>query len=536
VAADPLPDARERRPNERFDAVVVGSGFGGAAVARQLARAGLSVVVLERGGRPRRDETAWDTQAIHGDRIYRGDAPYVSDEPRPNTVTYPDEAVGGRSVFYGAASFRMRPEDFTADRFPADAPRPPDWPVTYDHLAPAYDEAEWSLGVSGRAGADPLEPPRRRGYPDPPAPYGTTATRIDRAGRTLGLSPFPIPLAINFNGAPERETCIRCMTCDLFPCQIAAKNDLEQTLLPDAAAHGAEIRPRTAVVGLERAGERIRAVECVDLNAERRYTIEAGAVIVSAGAIHSPALLLASGLGSVEPNGPLIGRYLMRHCAGIVIGIFPFQTNPERRFHKQVAFTDFYFGREGRSPEGPWGTIQSLQTPPPDYIHSQSPYPWFINGIGAWTLKFQSYLLCLAEDLPLYENRVVLDTGRRDRLGIPYTRLVHDYHPRDLAARRGLVREARRILRRAGAIVRVAIPVRTFSHAVGTCRFGTDPAESVLDPWCGFHGIGNLFVVDGSFMPSSAGVNPSLTIAAMGLRVGAHLADDWDRRVKGGAA
>lgn len=522
--------------SERWDVVVVGSGFGGSTVALRLARAGLRVLILERGKRVRRDESAWDSHAIHVERLYRSDSPYVTDEPRSGTINYPDEAVGGRSVFYGAASLRMRPEDFSGDRFPPSGPRPPDWPLTYDELAPFYDEAEWAIGVAGLAGADPIEPPRGRAYPMRPAPYGTSATKISQAGQQLGLAPFPIPLAINFEGAHDRSRCVQCMTCDLFPCKIGAKNDLAETVVPQALAAGAQLRPRTAVVRLEQRDGRIHAVECVDLDGNRRYTLTPDAVVLSAGAIHSPALLLHSGLGALEPSGALIGRSLMRHCAGIVIGIFPFQTNPERQFHKQVAFTDFYFGRDNRSPVGPWGTIQALQTPPPEYIHSQSPYPTFINGIGAWTLKFQAYLLCIAEDLPQHENRVELDWSRQDALGLPYTRLVHQYHPRDLDARRALVRECRRILRRAGSLVRVSIPVRTFSHAVGTCRFGEDPATSVLDPWCGLHGVGNLFVVDGSFMPSSAGVNPSLTIAAVGLRAGAHLAEHWDRRIQGGAA
>jgi hypothetical protein len=257
---------------------------------------------------------------------------------------------------------------------------------------------------------------------------------------------------------------------------------------------------------------------------------------VSAGAIPSPALLLRSGLGDVGPNGSVIGRHLMRHCSGIMIGVFPFRTNPERLFHKQVALTDFYFGREGDAPHGPWGSIQSLQTPPPVFVRHEAPYPAPIGQLAAKSLAFQAYLLCMAEDLPQWENRVDVDATQTDPLGLPITSVHHTYLERDLQARTALYRQAGRILRRAGALFRLRFPIHTYSHALGTCRMGTDPATSVVDPWCGFHGIPNLFVVDGSFMPSSGGVNPSLTIAANGFRVGAHLVEHWDDRVQGKAS
>jgi choline dehydrogenase-like flavoprotein len=255
--------------------------------------------------------------------------------------------------------------------------------------------------------------------------------------------------------------------------------------------------------------------------------------VVSCGAIASAALLLHSGLGDVQPNGDLIGRYLMRHCSGIVIGLFPFRTNPERQFHKQVAITDFYFGRAGSDPQGPWGSIQALQTPPPEYVKNVTAYPPPIPQIGAATIQFQSFLLCLAEDLPRPENRVVLHGHRTDPYGMPIARVYHKYTKRDVQARRSLYREARRILRKAGSLIRVRLPIHTYSHAVGTCRFGNDPATAVLDRWCGFFGVTNLFVVDGSFLPSSGGVNPSLTIAANGLRVGEHLVRHFDEVVRG---
>jgi hypothetical protein len=223
----------------------------------------------------------------------------------------------------------------------------------------------------------------------------------------------------------------------------------------------------------------------------------------------------------------------MRHCSGVVIGIFGSRTNPEQVFHKEVSIADHYWGPEdGRLPEGPWGMIQGLQVPPPEYIAAMGRVP--IGTIGAKTADRQIYMLCMAQDLPNPENRVVLDSSKADVYGAPIPRLFHRYSRRDRGARKALYNVAASVLRRAGALVRVRKPIDTFSHALGTCRFGSNPETAALDPWCRFFGVRNLFVVDSSFMPTSGGVNPSLTIAANALRVGRHIVEEWDTIATGG--
>jgi choline dehydrogenase-like flavoprotein len=516
-----------------WDMVVVGTGFGGSMVALAAVRAGLRVLLIERGRWVERDDTAWDTRAILLDRKYRSASPFET--PRygfGRTQVFPDEAVGGKSPFYGAASFRLREADFQLrQRYPGVCSDAVDWPIGYQDLAPFYDEAERLLGVVGVAGLDPTEPPRSAGYGAAPPPFSAPARRVAETATTLGLHPFPIPLAINYASTDGRRPCIQCLTCDLFPCKIGAKNDLSVTVLPAAIAGGATVLHSTIALRLVRDGKRVTGVDCLDLATGRRFTVACRVCVVSAGAIPSASLLLASGLGAVEPNGAWIGRNLMRHCSGIVIGIFGSPTNPERVFHKQVAIADFYWGARdgGRSsppPAGPWGIIQALQVPPPEYIAAEGGFP--IGTIGAMTADRQIFLLCIAQDLPDPANRVEIDPAMTDRFGAPIPRVFHRYSARDRQARSALHREAARILRRAGAVIRVRKPINTFSHAVGTCRFGEDPARAVLDPWCRFFGVPNLYVVDASFFPSSGGVNPSLTIAANALRVGQRIVAEWD--------
>ncbi len=519
-----------------WDCIVVGSGFGGSTVALKLASAGLNVLVLERGKRVDRDATAWDPRAILVERKYESTSPVEVDERSGRRRTHFDAAVGGNSIFYGAASLRLRPEDFDAPSnvssdTPEFGPRM-SWPIEYGDMEPFYSEAEREIGVAGVMGSDPYEPPRSHGFSETPPPFGSSARLIANAAERLGLKPFPLPLAMNFGAEFDRPRCEMCMTCDLFPCRICAKNDMAVTLLPKAEALGVTVRERTIVKRLAVSNGKVRGVECIDLNTGEETTAYCDLCVVSGGAIASAALLLSSGLQHVEPNGELIGRYLMRHCSGIVIGIFPFKTNPEHRFHKQLAISDFYHGHPSKEPKGPWGLLQTLQTPPAEYIHHASPYPSVIGHIGAWTLQYQCYLLCIAQDVPNSENRVDLDPVHKDQHGVPIARVFHKYAQRDLGARKALYREANRILRQAGSLIRLRFPIHTYSHAVGTTRFGTNSEEAVLDPWCRFFGVSNLFVVDGGFMPTSGGVNPSLTIAANGFRVGAHIAEHWSDYVR----
>lgn len=518
-----------------WDAIVVGSGFGGGFAALTLAQAGRRVLLLERGTWASRDDSAWDPQAILIEQKYRSQTPYEAPQFSGRKLIFPNEVIGGNSIFYGGASLRLRESDFERRSRNQSQDLPVglcDWPVTYETLAPFYDEAEAILGVVGQDGADPTEPPRSHPYPTSPPQLGSTAKLLASAAEQLGMRPFHIPLAINFEGNHGRARCVRCTTCDLFPCKIGAKNDVSVTVLPAAEQHGAQIRGRVVVTGLQHRNGRITGVSGIDLESGRRFEATSDITIVSAGAIASPSLLLASGLDGIATGHALIGRYLMRHCSGIAIGMYPFVTNPEQRFHKQVAITDFYEGSSDHAgPSGPWGMIQGLQAPPVEYVRGQAPFP--INRIGAATVRYQGFLLCIAEDEPYRDNRVVLDPRQRDHFGSPLARVEHRYSRRDRAGRRALLRQASRVLRKSGALLRVRKTINTFSHAVGTCRFGDDPQHSATDVYCRVHGVPNLFVVDGSFMPTSGGVNPSLTIAANALRVGRHIAAHWDTYAHG---
>lgn len=504
------------------DAIVIGSGFGGAGVAHSLVSAGRSVLMLERGDWVPRGPDNWLAESAG-----MLTAHYTLESP---VVTRTDWGVkqqggwylvGGPSVFYGGVSLRFREADFTP---------PPgltgdsgaEWPIRYADLEPWYGRAEALLGIAGSTGEDPTEPPRSTPYPQPPGRLALISERLAGAARGLGLRPFRLPLAINY-GSPGRASCIACTTCDGFACAISAKNDLATTILPDLVARGMTLRTGVVVTGLEEEGGRITSVCGVDRATGEALRWSGREVILSAGAVASPQLLLASGLERRNPAGEAVGRYLQRHRNGIVFGLFASPPDPVGEFHKQIAIHDYYFGDpEGRGPAGKIGSLQQLVTPPLGLVRANVPRA--VGAIAGPLVGRLTGFLAIAEDQPRAANRVTVDPARPDRFGVPGAVIEHRYTARDLAADRVLRKLARRVLRRAGALFFYNHDIDTFSHAAGTVRMGPDPRTAPLDADCRYRGVANLSVVDASFMPTSAAVNPSLTIFANALRVGARLA------------
>ena len=509
--------------------VVVGSGFGGAMAAWPLVRSGLDVLMLERGPWIPRGPHCWAPEGTITRTPYYGSEGYTpartdAGDHEVRSVA----AVGGPSVFYGAVSMRLREADFLNDpEIVADSGA--EWPIRYGDLRPYYDAAEHMLRVAGQAGEDPTEPPRSE-YPARLNGLSPVSEVMASAARSLGLHPFRLPLAINFQGdGSGRSPCVQCATCDTFACAIEAKNDLATVVLSALVREGLEIRAETSVTRLLVQGTRVTGIECCDRKTGATYAVTADTVVLAAGALGTPHVLLSSGLEQLSPAGDVVGRYLTRHCAGIVFGAYPWMPRHEGVFHKQVGITDFYLGDpSGEEPRGKLGSIQQTQTPHVGQVVGET---GAIGFLLTPLVRRATGLLVIAEDRPRYENRVYLADAKAGADGPRLLSIEHRYHERDLASRKLLYARARQIHRAAGSVLHYVHTINTFSHALGTVRMGRDPERAPLDETGRFRGADNLYVADGSALPTSGGVNPSLTIAANALRVGSLLA----QRIRTGA-
>ena len=510
------------RIEDGYDAIVIGSGFGGTLAAHELIRCGHRVALLERGPWVQRGPENWAPDA-YGPMTpyYSMEAPYRALAGGEKDRVGAFHCVGGPSVFYGGASLRFRAEDFEhdADIVTDSGAR---WPYRYRDLEEWYARAERVIGVSGELGGDPTEPYHSTPYPQLLGALAPTSRRIAQAARRLGLHPSRLPLAFNHGRGGGRSPCTACPTCDGFACAIGAKNDLATAVLPKLMRQGLALRPNTVALRLVREGRSVQAVECVDRNTRQPVRYQASQFVLAAGALASPHLLLASGLDELNPAGRFVGRFLMRHFNAVVMGLFPRRPD-ERQFHKQIVIHDYYFGHPSvRKPIGKLGGIQQLVTPPAELVKQ-----YLAPGIGSLAASGLSHvtgLLVIAEDQPRAENHLAVDPQSRDAFGLPELLITHRYTERDQSAGRVLVQKAKEILHGAGAVATYVQPILSFSHAVGTVRTGIDPETSPLDAECRFRGVDNLRVVDASFFPTSAGVNPSLTIAANALRAGARVA------------
>jgi len=497
---------------ERWDAIVIGSGFGGALSALPLVEAGQRVLMIERGGWVGRGPDNWG-KAGPGlvTPHYTPDAAFTVSGSHRDYRASSWNCVGGQSVFYGAASYRFRENDFlhNTDVVGESAA---EWPFRYDDIEPFYSRAEVLLGVAGESRRDSTEPRRSIPFPQTLPQLSQSASRIANAASELGFTPSRIPLAISYAASGNRRGCIKCGKCDGYACASESKNDLATGIIPNLIRQGLTLRSNTVCVRLRARGGRICSVECISRVTGERETFVADRVLLAAGALATPHLLLASRLEQMNPASSAVGRYLTRHRNAVVLGAFAHRPNPTREFDKQIALLDMYESA---------GSIQQL-TPPSDLVRAYLPVA--LRRAGAAFMSHALGLLVIAEDQPQAANQVSIDWSERDRYGLPGLRVHHQYSERDERIARLLIDRARAVLRQAGSLFTIVHPIRTFSHALGTVRMGSDATTSPLDTWGCYRGLDNLFVVDGSALPRSAALNPSLTIAANALRIGSHLA------------
>lgn len=494
-----------------YDVVIIGSGVGGGSVALQLAGSRARVLVLERGQSLPREEQNWDPEAVFGARRYHTDETWWADDEafKPGMFYY----VGGNTKFYGAAMFRFREKDF--GEVAHEEGVSPAWPIAYGDLEPWYARAETLFGVRGKGGADPSDPPRSGDYDQPAIPHEPVIAAVDRRLRAQGLRPFPMPCAVDFG---DGGRCRRCANCDAFPCQIDAKGDAETSLIRPALRHdnvelvtGAHVQKLVA----DASGKRIVAAEVlIDGKVER---ISAGVFVLCAGAINSAALLLRSA-DAHHPRGlanssDVVGRHYMTHNTSAIMAVHPLRINATH-FPKTIAVHDFYFGEGGAS--FPLGSLQPLgKIREPMLREALALVPKFVrSAIAARSVDWYAQ----SEDLPHPDSRVTIRPDGAINLHWQRTNLKAHFR---------WVAKCREILRATGYpfVFARLFETKVVSHQCGTVRFGKDPANSALDPLCKAWDHDNLYVVDSGFFPSSAAVNPALTVAAQALRVGAHLRD-----------
>lgn len=497
---------------DRYDLVIIGTGAGGGTMARELAVTGARILIVERGDFVPQEDENWSPAAVWRDLRYRTKERWL-DEHGIEFPPYTHYNVGGNTKYWGSVLYRLRREDFRALEHEDGVS--PAWPIDYDALAPFYERAERLYHVHGKAGDDPTEPARGP-FPYPPIEHSREIAEIVERLRAQGLHPSALPLGLI--NPREQNGCILCDTCNSFPCKLDAKSEA------DVCAVRPAIRQPTVTLWTNALARRLitdgsgRKVEAVEVERDGEVRrIAAPLFVVSCGAVNSAALLLRSA-SAAHPDGlanssGLVGRRYMAHLATMMQGFHPFRKNTTV-FQKTVAINDFYL--RGPGTRYPLGQIQSQGRT--HGVMAQTVVPWMpLWAYDAWVARGVDWL-AMTEDLPKADNRVTVEPDGRIRLR---------YRPNNLGAHRRLVHEATRILKRLGfwIVMTHSHKSRNTTHQCGTVVFGADPRESVLDPYCRAHDVDNLFVVDASFFPSSAAVNPGLTIAAQAMRVADHIKD-----------
>lgn len=499
-----------------YDVIIVGTGAGGGTLAYKLAPSGKKILVLEQGDFLPHEPENWQPRAVLSKKRYANAETWRDRHGKPiHPVTY--YYVGGNTKFYGAALLRMRDRDF--EQVIHEDGISPAWPLKYADFAPYYDQAEILYQVRGQRGLDPTEPPCDRQYPFPPLQHEPYIQKIYEELKNQGFHPFYLPLGIQRNDTnPSTNPCIRCHTCDGFPCLKDAKADAHITCIQRALQYpNLSLLTGVKVTKLHTnaTGKTVTKVEA-SINGNIEY-FSSDIVIISCGAINSAALLLRSAT-SLHPKGlanssDLVGRNYMAHKYGIAMTLST-QANPTT-FNKTLGCTDFYWGE----PDFPYpmGSVQLLGKIHPEHITANSPVP-SLPFVAKQLAHHSLGWLLITEDLPDPKNRIRIVDNQ----------IQLDYHPNNQTAFNRLKQRWLEVLKSINShpystYLVQDTTIKEVGHMCGTCRFGENPQTSVLNLDCRTHDIENLYVVDGSFFPSSSAVNPTLTIIANALRVGDRL-------------
>jgi choline dehydrogenase-like flavoprotein len=507
--------------SRRFDVIIIGSGAGGGTLALKLAASGRRILILERGTFLPREKQNWDaTEVFVKSRYVSKDTWYDRDDHafQPDVHYF----VGGATKMFGAALFRLRQQDFIAHQTTDGMST--DWPIRYEDLEPYYSQAEQLYNVHGRRGDDPTDPPASAPYPFPPVSHEPRIQEIADALTRTGYHPAYAPCAVLLDEAdPSNSRCIRCSTCDGFPCLVHAKADAETIAVRPALRHpNVEMLTHAHVRRLESSanGREVTGV-IVDHNGQQE-TYTGDIVVASCGAANTARLLLMSA-SEAHPSGlangsDMVGRHYMFHNAMALVALSR-RENPTV-FQKTLSINDFYFS----APDYPFplGNIQMIGKSLGPMFRNDAPR--FAPGFTLDEMARHAVDFWLtAEDLALPQNRITLNAQNEIQVHYEFTNVEAikrlrlklqamleqmDMHPHLIPNSLYLAKH---------------IPIAGVAHQAGTCRFGIDPKTSVLDVNCKAHELDNLYVVDTSFFPSIGAVNPSLTAMANALRVGDHL-------------
>ena len=512
-----------------FDVIIIGSGAGGGTLAHKLAPTGGKILILERGDYVPREKDNWSPKAVNLEGKYQTKEKWRDkdgNELDPHTNYY----VGGNTKFFGAALFRLRKEDFGEIKHHGGIS--PAWPIAYDDMEPYYNEAERLYRVHGQRDEDPFDPPASSPYPHPAVSHEPRIQQLSDDFARLGLHPFHTPLGVMLDEKnPRASKCIRCDTCDGFPCLVYAKSDAQVCAVDPALQHANVSLMTNAYVeklATDASGRRVSKV-IVNHNVGREE-LSADIVVSACGAINSAALLLRS-KNDQHPRGlanssDTVGRHYMGHINSVLMALSKCP-NPTV-FQKSLSLNDFYFGAAGWN--YPMGHISFVGKLDGETLKGGAPAiapGWSLELMAKHSLDFW----LTSEDLPDPNNRVTLDD--EGKIVLSYTPNNEEGHKRLIAKLKELMQQQTKCgvhghdchegLFARNLFVGQRIPLAGVAHQVGTVRFGSDPKSSALDANCKAHDLDNLYVVDGSFFVSSGAVNPALTIMANALRVGQHL-------------